>query len=324
MGSGWPRAYLREGEEWVARFLSRAEDEQWPTMAEGLRVAGRLAQYAGALDRARMFFEMSLNASRTLGYAADAARALCGLGDIAMHQGAYQPAFDAFQESLQMAQAVDSSGDMALALLSLGRAATQLGDISLSTTYFDQALRIYRDLQDRWGVASVLNDLGQQARRAGELERAQALHEESHVLWRQSGTRMGERAALMNLALITLERGALERSAALTLQALDMCRDMADASAVTIRCVEIAAEVLGAFDAHLPAVRGLAVATTWRAASGAPAQPQEQVELAAALATARSRLGVVEFDAAWKLWRPIVPRRRGRARLHRAGSAPRI
>jgi hypothetical protein len=74
---------------------------------------------------------------------------------------------------------------------------------------------------------------------------------------------------------------------------------MADASAVTIRCVEIAAEVLGAFDSHLPAVRGLAAATTWREASGAPAQPQEQVELGAALATARSRLGVVKFDAAW-------------------------
>ena len=117
----------------------------------------------------------------------------------------------------------------------------------------------------------MLNELSQEARRGGQLEQAQALLEECHVLWRESGTRMGERAAVMNLALVTLDRGALTRSTELALESLELSQDMGDdGSATTVRCVEIAAQVLGALASTPAAVTLLASATTRREALGAP------------------------------------------------------
>src|SRR5207302_11296373 len=124
---------------------------------------------------------------------------------------------------------------------------------------------------------------------------AQSMLEESDVLFRQAGSRMGERAALMNLAVIVLERGALVRSVALALQSLQVCRDIADASATTARCVEIAAQVLHARDAHEIVVRLLASATALRNALGAPVPPDEQPELERTLAAARSALSPQAF-----------------------------
>jgi hypothetical protein len=132
------------------------------------------------------------------------------------------------------------------------------------------------------------------------LERAQALHEESHVLWRQSGSRMGERAALMNLAVIAFDRGSPVRAAALTLQVLELCQEMEDASATTVRCVEIASDVLLGLGSAEPAVRLVAAAIAQREALGAPVPPLEQAERERALSAAHAALEPGAFDRAWK------------------------
>ena len=57
------QGFLREGEEWLARFLARPEEVSPRALADGLHAWGRLAEYAGALDRASQLFERSLSAS---------------------------------------------------------------------------------------------------------------------------------------------------------------------------------------------------------------------------------------------------------------------
>jgi hypothetical protein len=156
------------------------------------------------------------------------------------------------------------------ALLCLGRAASALDDIEQSRSWLEQALTIARQLEDPWSVAYALNELSQQARPGGQLEEAQALLEECQVLWRESGTRMGERAAVMNLALVTLERGALTRSTELAREGLELSQDMRDDGSATVRCVEIAAQVLGALASTPTAVTLLASATTRHDALSAP------------------------------------------------------
>jgi tetratricopeptide (TPR) repeat protein len=294
------QGFLREGEEWMARFLARPEEVSPHALADALHAWGRLAEYAGALDRARELFERSRTTSVEHNDATVSARALCGLGDVALHHGAYSEALDQFGKALDAAYAADRAQEAAQAFLSLGRAASLLGDIQRSGAWLEQSLTIERRLGDRWGVAYVLNELGQQARRAGELEQAQAFLEECHVLWRQAGTRMGERAAIMNLSLVTLERGAIIRSAELACDSLELSHDMGDdGSATTVRCIEIAAQILAALDSTRTAVGLVAAATLRRDALGAPRPSVEQPELDRMLRCARDALGDSAFDASW-------------------------
>jgi tetratricopeptide (TPR) repeat protein len=211
-----------------------------------------------------------------------------------------------FQQALSLGRADEASSEMAQALLSAGRAAGISGRAEQSRQYFEASLRIYRQLADPWGVAYALNELGLRARRQGRLEHAQAMLEESHVLVRLSGSRMGERSAVMNLARITLERGALARAATLALDSLELCQDMADHSATTARCVEIAAEVLLAADFASIAVSLLAAAESWREQLGAPVPRDEQPELDNTSAEARRVLSGVDYAQAAEAGRTLV------------------
>jgi tetratricopeptide (TPR) repeat protein len=294
------QGFLREGEEWLAHFLTDPEDVSSHALAEGLHAWGRLAEYAGAMDRARERFERSRSTSLEHNDATVLARALCGLGDVALHQGSYGEGLDLFRQALDAARAAGSASETAQALLCLGRAASLLGDSQQSSAWLEQALTIERGIADRWGVAYALNALGQQARQAGQLEQAQALLEECHVLWRQAGTRMGERAAIMNLALVTLERGAITRSAELACESLELSQEMReDASATTVRCIEIASQILVALDSTRTAVGLVATAAIHREMLGAPRPAVEQPEIDRMLRCARDALGDSAFDAAW-------------------------
>jgi len=294
------QGFLREGDEWLARFLARPDDVSAHALAEGLHAWGRIAEYAGALDRARELFERSLSTSVAHDDATVSARALCGLGDVALHHGDYGEALDLFQKALDVSHAADSAQETAQALMCLGRATSLAGDIEQSRAWLEQALTIERRLADRWGVAGVLNELGQQARRIGQLEQAQALLEECHVLWRQTGTRMGERSAIMNLALVTLERGRIVRSAELARDSLELSQDIGDdGSATTVRCIEIAAQILVSLEASATAVGLLAAATRRREEIGAPRPDIERPEIDRVLQGARRALAPSTFEAAW-------------------------
>ena len=127
--------------------------------------------------------------------------------------------------------------------MGLARSDQRRGETARSRLYREAALQVQRQIGDEWGIAFVLNELAQQARVEGQLDRARSLELEAFRLWRASGSRMGERAALMNLTVITFECGNMEEATALVEQVLELCQAIGDASATTVRCIEIAAGV---------------------------------------------------------------------------------
>jgi len=291
---------LLEGEDWFARFLDREDEPPSAVIAAALHSWARLSEYAGDLDRALERFEGSRSISAALGDLTLWARASCGLGDLALHRSEYAKAKDLYTSAAEAARQAESTPEEAQALLGLGRVTGLMGDPQLSTTWLDRALTLQRRLGDRWGVAYVLNEQGQQARLAGQLDQARTLLEECHVLWRQSGTRMGERAAVMNLALVNLELGAVRRAAQLARESLKLTLEIDDeASTTPVRCIEIAAQALGALGVGPTAILLTAVATQRRAALGAPRPPIEQPEISRLLKGVRERLDGPAYDAAW-------------------------
>lgn len=291
---------LSEGEEWLSSFLREPDRVADHPRAEGLHAWGRLAEYAGAFDRARELFDRSRETSIEHHDAVVAARALCGLGDLDLHRGDYPAAEERFRSSLAWAETAGSAPEIAQAQLSLGRIAGFRGDLSESRSRLQQALILARRLGDTWGVAYVLQALGDVARRAGDLDQAQTLLEESHVLWRRAGTLMGERAAVMNLVLVSLDRGAISRAADLAGEGIDLSVDLGDTgSATTVRAVELSALALSALGETAIAVTLVAAATTRRDQLDAPRPAIEQPAVDRLLHEAHATLADSGFEPVW-------------------------
>jgi tetratricopeptide (TPR) repeat protein len=195
LGGFWlSQGHLDEGTEWLRRFLERPERLTPDGLAQSLYTDGRIAEYQGALDRARHQFELSLSVARQHRREEHAARALFGLGDVAVHEADLDRAYAWFDEGLPLARATGLLPETAEALVSLARIDALRGQQARARQRGEEALLIQRQLGDAWGIAYVLNELGSQARHAGDLERAHLMLEQAHALWRTSGSRMGQRS----------------------------------------------------------------------------------------------------------------------------------
>lgn len=301
LGGFWlGQGYLNEGDEWLRRFLSYADSIPWDAVAEGLCTAGRVAEYRGAFDAARSDLVRSLELGRENGSTTHQARALFGLGSVATHLGDYTQARAYFQEGLALERDQQILPDVAEALVSLAHIESMQAESQQAVLHFEEAIAIERELGDAWGQAYILNDLAQHARNNGELERAQAFQGEAHALWVQSGSRMGERAALLNLSVISFERADLPRARELALQTLRLCQEIADASATTVRCVEVASEILQGSGAWQTVVRLEAAASAQREALHAPMPPNERAERERTQKAAVSAVPPSQFERDWQ------------------------
>jgi tetratricopeptide (TPR) repeat protein len=219
---------------------------------------------------------------------------------VAAHVGDYAQARAYFQDGLSRERDAVILADVAEALDSLAHIESLQGESQLAVAHFEEAIAIERQLGDAWGQAYVLNDLAQHERDNRKLERAQALEEEAHALWVRSGSRMGQRAALLNLSVITLERGDLRRACELVLHTLRLCEEIADSSATTVRCVEVASEILQARRASETVVLLESAASAQREALGAPMPPNERAERERTRQAAALALPATQFERAWR------------------------
>jgi predicted ATPase/DNA-binding XRE family transcriptional regulator/Tfp pilus assembly protein PilF len=302
LGGFWlGQGYLNEGDEWLRRFLEHAESMPWDALAEGRYTAGRVAEYRGAFNLAHDDLVESLRLARENSSANHEVRALFGLASVATHIGDYARARAYFEEGLARERDDSILPDISEALVSLAHIESMEGESQLAVAHFEQAINIQRQLGDAWGQAYVLNDLAQYARSNHELERAQTLEEEAHALWLQSGSRMGQRAALLNLSVITFERDDLRRARELIQQTLRLCQEIADASATTVRCVEVASEILQASAASETVVRLEAAASAQRLALRAPMPPNERAERERTQQAVAKALPEDVYADAWKV-----------------------
>jgi hypothetical protein len=111
---------------------------------------------------------------------------------------------------------------------------------------------------------------------------------------------MGQRAALLNLSVITFERDDLHRARELLVQTLRLCQEIADASATTVRCVEVASEILQATGASETVVRLVAAASAQRLTLGAPMPPNESAERERTRQAAADALAAEAYAHAWR------------------------
>ena len=211
------RGYLREGREWLERFLTPAHAvEVSPAVqAQAFSAAGLLANTQGDHIQATRWLELGLACYRAADDLVGAVRALTTLGGVAYDQGDLHGALERWEQSLAQARAVGDLGEVARALGDMGEAEYHLGDLASAAARHTEALALARQLGRTNLEAFQLGDLGNVARQQGDLVRATALHRQALELKRALGARRQIAITLEDLASVAAAEGRGERAACL-------------------------------------------------------------------------------------------------------------
>jgi predicted ATPase/DNA-binding SARP family transcriptional activator/Tfp pilus assembly protein PilF len=228
LGRFWDtRGYLREGQEHLARALSRMEAAA-PTVyrAYALLKAGWIALLEQEYAAAHAFADEALAIYRALEEREGSRHCLFLLGSLVRAQGDLTAAKAMFEEYLALSEPLDHEG--AAALMSLGHIAEAQDDYAAACRLFEEALTINRKVGNLLNIAGCLKELGWYACREGDYPTARSRLAESLILYQQIGSNLGvvwalERCASLSATMQQFERAARLRGAIAVLrEALSM------------------------------------------------------------------------------------------------------
>ena len=162
--------------------------------------------------------------------------------------------------------------------------------------YFSEALALSRETGNVRRTATSLGNLGITMLVHGDPEQATELLEESRALFRDIGDSSNVAISLMYSALAALAQGDHERVQALSEESLKLLQKAEDRQRIA-DYLEIMAGGAGAQGQAHRAARLWGAAQALREVIGVPLQPEARKLLGPYLATARSSLGEVAWQA---------------------------
>jgi predicted ATPase/class 3 adenylate cyclase len=332
------RGYLREGRDWLERFLEGAGAGAPQVRAGALQAAAALAESLGEQERATALAEESLTLQRGLGDTRGVATALNNMGNVATShgdlgraaglyeesqvlwrslkddvgtasalnnratvarlQGDGERATALAEESLKLRRVLKDSGGVATCLHNLALVALDAGDLARAGALAEESLGLWRTVDDRWGIANGLYSEGILAQRAGSPARAGELLEESLALRREAGDRRGAAAALAALGALAAAQGDVEGAAGRYGESLDFYRAAGDRIGIA-GTLEGLAAVAAARGQPEHAIQLYGAAAALREETGAPLPASARDEHTRVLSALRATLEPALFARAW-------------------------
>jgi ATP/maltotriose-dependent transcriptional regulator MalT len=214
-GNFWTiRGYHREGRTWFRRLLVHVPPRS-KARADGLRVAGNLAQRQNDYPAASAAFEEAIEIMRELGDRAGVAVALRNFGVVPHHLGDYDTAQGMFEESLAISRDLGDAISELTSLRNLADLAQDRGDFPRAVALYEASLELARDRRIPHDIAYALRGLGNVARVQGQYERAHTFLRESLTLLKPIQDRRCIPLTLEGLACITVGVGWADRAARL-------------------------------------------------------------------------------------------------------------
>jgi predicted ATPase/DNA-binding XRE family transcriptional regulator len=292
------RGLMREGMEWLSRFLERARAAPVRSRAQALNAAGDLAYRTGSYDDADAWFGAALALWRSLGDEAGLAGATEGLGWVARHTGDLAGASRAHEEALRLRRRAVNPRDEASSLTSLALTASALGDYERSRSLCEEALDRWRSLRDPRGTAVALVNLGELLAHLCETDRADAVLREAIVIGTELSDDVVRSAALDGLAETMRVTGRLDEAAECCRSSLLLIRRLGIREHVAV-VVEHLGILAGEAGLAEDAARILGAAEALRSALGASLDLPRRAVHDAAVVRLRSALGDPVFTHAW-------------------------
>jgi predicted ATPase/DNA-binding SARP family transcriptional activator/DNA-binding CsgD family transcriptional regulator/Flp pilus assembly protein TadD len=289
------RGYLSEGRRYL-ETVAKSDVIPVAVRAKALDGLGWIAEPQGDYERARVAYEESLRLYRSSNDERGAANALGDLGSLALDRGDYEQATSLLERSLTLHRKLGSKEEVVGVLDSLGVLASAKGDLEQSMAYFSEALALSRETGNVRRTATSLGNLGITMLVHGDPGQATELLEESRELFRDISDSSNVAISLMYSALAALAQGDHERVQALSEESLKLLQ-MAEDRQHIADYLEIMAGGAGAQGRMHRAARLWGAAQALREDIGVPLQPEARKLLGPYLATARSSLGEVAWQA---------------------------
>jgi tetratricopeptide (TPR) repeat protein len=201
------------GRAWLDRALSAAAlDDRLRAVA--LYEDGMLAFWQGADEEACSLHGRSLHLARRLGDPTTVALALCGLARVALRED-LDWARTLCEEALQTVHDTDDQLGRSNALHVLGVAAQMRGDLRQARELMTQRIETAREFGDVAAVAAESANLSVVERQLGNVPRAEQLAAEALQIEERRGDQWAIPHSLNGLAAVAVETGEFERAATL-------------------------------------------------------------------------------------------------------------
>jgi DNA-binding CsgD family transcriptional regulator len=220
------------------------------------------------------------------------AHAVSAKGDYSRGQALFEESLVMFRE-LGNKRGIDSCLYTSALWLLLAR-----GDQATVRARLEESLALSRELGDKNGMAFYFWISGWVALSQGNTASAQTLAEQSLTLWQEMGDRWRALYALALLGRIKVSQGDFSAPRTTYEESITRARALDD-SWITAFCLEGWAIIVAAQSEREWAVRLWGAAESLRERGGVRLTPLERVDYEPAVASARTQLGAMAFDAAW-------------------------
>ncbi len=209
------RGHVGEGRGWLEAAIAMDVPASAVVRARALGTAGWMAMWQGEYERAREFFEESLDLCRSTWNQRATASALHKLALLALVQGDLSRAIPLLEESVALWREFGDQRGIAEHLIALGTALFQQGDVERASTLFEESLASARASEDRLSTAWALYSLAYIGLAHSEYGRAMALITECIALFQQLGNTLSIAYCLEVAASVAARRQDAARAARL-------------------------------------------------------------------------------------------------------------
>jgi predicted ATPase/class 3 adenylate cyclase len=247
LGAFWIlRGYWTEGYHWLMRAAEatakpdNTQDDSERTKLRALTLlwCGRLTQYRGFWEQARLPLQEALSLFRRLGDGRGAAAALLELG--------WEPPgqLEVMEESLDHFRRLGDRAGVGLALDRLSVRSYDQRHYLRARQLAEEGTAVERELGRTVGLAYLLNCAGLAADGLGEMEQARAFFQQSLEIHQELGNKYGMAVGLANLGRTYRPERDLERARDMTSDGLTLARELgrrADIAHLLLNVGEIAA-----------------------------------------------------------------------------------
>lgn len=241
-----------EGESILARPLQHLTDHsetdpdrerrRQEVLADCFDRCGSLSFYNGKFDRAKDYYQRSLELFQSTGMISSAAMALNGLGMVAMRCSDYATARRMLDQAVSMIPENDDTRSRMIILNNLANVAYSQGEYDVARRSYEESLRIARSVNDRRSEAGALANLALVYGDMGEILTKKKYLEDSLEIRKQLDDRSTSTSALDSLANVEFFLGNYSVAEQLHQDSLDLRKEVGDQWGITISLINIAVE----------------------------------------------------------------------------------
>lgn len=177
--------------------------------ATALNNIGAVCEREGKYEEAQEYYERSLDIRQMLGVKQEIVSTLNNVAGVLYWRKRWDEALSTFQRVLDMYTVLNDRQGQAQTLLNIGTAYESMGGDDEALQAYQRSLAIYSNLNDEAGQSQALNNLGIIYFNRGDTDRALSHFKRSLALKEKLGDRHGQASTLNNIALLYEKTGSL-------------------------------------------------------------------------------------------------------------------